>query len=167
MGSLQMSLTVPENLSDTISSGSSCQRTCFVVGAVADVRLDGRGLGGRNLSGRAPGEDLQWWPHQLSHFLAPCAQVTWRSLWLFVRGGKLRNLEELWQSLMPQEPASWQLWKLMSLGFSRPQPVPTVKLLGDTSWSNLPAEQQHGTLEKLHRYHSTKTLTHPSMQDQQ
>lgn len=36
MGSLQMSLTVPENLSDTISSGSSCQRTCFVVGAVAE-----------------------------------------------------------------------------------------------------------------------------------
>ena len=72
-------------------------------------------------------------------------------LWSFVRGNELRKLDELPQGPMPPAPVNQQPWKLKSLGFSRPQLVATVKLLGEASWSTLPAEQQHGTLAKLHK----------------
>ena len=53
----------------------------------------------------------------------------------------------------PEEPVSSQLWHLMKASFPRHQLVGTVKLLGECPWTSLPAEQQHGSLALLKRWH--------------
>lgn len=107
--------------------------------------MDGCGFGGR----KPQLEEL--WAKSISggrvsyHFfwrrvLKPAGELLWSS----VRRDELRNLEELAEGPLPQEPVSRQLWMLMSLGVSRPQLVASVKLLGEADWSTLAPEQQHG-----------------------
>ena len=73
--------------------------------------------------------------------------------WSLVRGDIDGNLTELYAGECPEEPISQNLWKLMEKGFNKLQLVATVQLLGEVPWSSLPAEQQHGSLAMLHKWH--------------
>ena len=90
-----------------------------------------------------------------------CLHFLWRRVlepadelpWSLVRGDVDGNLSELFAGECPQEPISKNLWKLMEKGFNRRQLIATVQLLGEVGWSSLPAEQQHGSLAMLHKWH--------------
>ena len=73
--------------------------------------------------------------------------------WCLCRGNIAENLEELRQGPMPNEPVSQKIWKLMMIDYPRSQLVQAVALLGEVNWSTLAAEQQHGTLAAVHRWH--------------
>ena len=83
--------------------------------------------------------------------LQPASELPWR---LF-RGDIESNLEAMKAGPQPEEPCSSQLWELMHDHplFPRSNLVGVVELLGQVSWSSLPAEQQHGSLAALHRWH--------------
>ena len=53
----------------------------------------------------------------------------------------------------PAEPNVAHLWHLLQEGHPRSQLKGVIELLGQCSWSSLPAEQQHGSLSLLHRWH--------------
>ena len=84
--------------------------------------------------------------------------------WKLVRGDIEENLQAL-QALdePPAEPVTSQLWTIMNEHDTVPreQLVRVVELLGQAPWTSLPAEQQHGSLAMLRRWHheySTETL---------
>ena len=101
--------------------------------------------------------------HTSFHFfwrrvLQPAAQRPWT----LARGDMRENLRALRvEEEMPDEPVSGQMWLLMQMGFPSEQLVRTLQLLGEISWSSMVAEQQHGSLATLKRYHpecQTETL---------
>ena len=101
--------------------------------------------------------------HTSFHFfwrrvLQPAAQRPWT----LARGDIRENLRALRvEEEMPDEPVSGQMWLLMQMGFPSEQLVRTLQLLGEISWSSMVAEQQHGSLATLKRYHpeyQTETL---------
>ena len=73
--------------------------------------------------------------------------------WSLVRGAALENLQALADGDCPTEPVSAQLWQLMHMGHNRAQLLGVVRLLGEVPWSSLPAEQQHGSLAQVRRWH--------------
>ena len=83
--------------------------------------------------------------------LEPAAQLPWR----LCRGDVDDNLDEI--AAMddePSEPCTKQLWFLLQgEEVERSQLKMLVELFGECSWSSLPAEQQHGSLSLLHRWH--------------
>ena len=83
--------------------------------------------------------------------LQPASELPWR----LVRGDIRENLKLLRSSEHPPvEPCSGNLWRLMNEhDFAVDQLTGLVELLGQCSWSSLPAEQQHGSLAALHRWH--------------
>ena len=90
--------------------------------------------------------------------LEPAGELPWK----LVRGDTAENLRELASGPMPEEPVSQQMWKLLQLGFSSRQLESVLELMADAPWSTLPAEQQHGSLAVLRRWHpeySTTTLS--------
>ncbi len=90
--------------------------------------------------------------------LEPAGELPWK----LVRGDKAENLRELASGPMPEEPVSQQMWKLLQFGFSSLQLESVLDLMADAPWSTLPAEQQHGSLAVLRRWHpeySTTTLS--------
>ena len=95
--------------------------------------------------------------HASYHFLwrrvlEPAGQLPWR----LCRGSIECNLRALAaEEHEPEEPCSRQFWLLLNREVPYPmaQLVETVELLGQVSWSSLPAEQQHGSLAALHRWH--------------
>ena len=61
---------------------------------------------------------------------------------------------DLFSEDMPHEPVSRQLWLLNSLGLcSLELLIATLETMADIGWTTLPAEQQHGSLAMLHRWH--------------
>ena len=95
--------------------------------------------------------------HVSYHFLwrrvlEPAGQLPWR----LCRGNIESNLRALAaEEDEPEEPCARQFWNLLrrDVPFPMAQLVGTVELLGQISWSSLPAEQQHGSLAALHRWH--------------
>ena len=82
--------------------------------------------------------------------LQPAGQLPWR----LCRGDLDANLRELGEmAVAPEEPCSHQLWHLIQHGHNQAQLRGVLRLLGQCSWSSLPAEQQHGSLSLLHRWH--------------
>ena len=82
--------------------------------------------------------------------LAPAGQRPWS----LCRGDIDENLDCLAaETDEPVEPCTRQLWLLLGEGHPRVQLRKVVELLGQCSWSSLPAEQQHGSLALLHRWH--------------
>ena len=73
--------------------------------------------------------------------------------WSLCRGDIEDNLEELSKMECPEEPVSKQLWMLMSMKHSMPQLVSVIRLIGEIGWTSLPAEQQHGSLAAIKRWH--------------
>ena len=71
------------------------------------------------------------------------------------------NLEALRVSAEPDEQATWQLWKLLQMGYSKKKLVGILQLIRDLEWSTLTAEQNHAsaaTLMKFHPEYSLQTL---------
>ena len=105
--------------------------------------------------------------HLAFHFiwrrvLAPAGQLPWS----LVAGNIQENLEELADGEEPEEPVGKQLWKLMHRGHNLQELIAAVDVLGECCWSSLPAEQQHGSLAMLHKWHpdySTHSLTSRSL----
>ena len=92
--------------------------------------------------------------HVSFHFLwrrvlHPATNLPWR----LVRGDIGGNLEQLKDGPCPQEPVSSQLWHLLHMGYPIVPLINTVRLIGEASWSSLPAEQQHGSLAIFKRWH--------------
>ena len=82
--------------------------------------------------------------------------------WALLDGGDIRaNLEELRHQEEPAEPTTQKLWHLLhapELGVGMDLLVDTVRMFGEAPWTSLPAEQQHGSLAVLHRWHPEYTL---------
>ena len=69
------------------------------------------------------------------------------------------NLRELKGGAEPSEPFSLQLWQLLREDrIAMDMAVAIVRLLGEVGWSSLPAEQQHGSLAGLSRWHPEYTV---------
>ena len=81
--------------------------------------------------------------------LAPASELPWT----LCRGDIVANLQELAAGNCPEEPIASQLWQLMQIDFPVGQLQATVKLLGEVGWTSLPAEQQHGSLAQVRRWH--------------
>jgi hypothetical protein len=74
--------------------------------------------------------------------------------WSLARGEEVEaNLRELAAGARPKEPVARQLWQLTRLGFPMTQLVTVVSLLGEIPWTTLPAEQQHGSMAIMRRWH--------------
>ena len=61
---------------------------------------------------------------------------------------------------------SAQLWQLMDMDYPMAQLEGVVRLIGECGWSSLPAEQQHGSLAQLKKWHpdyGLKTLVSRSL----
>ena len=94
--------------------------------------------------------------HVSYHFLwrrvlEPASQLPWR----LCRGDVYENMDELAaMSDPPSDPCSHQLWTLLQEDeIERSHLKMLIELFGQCSWSSLPAEQQHGSLSLLHRWH--------------
>eukprot|EP00975_Prorocentrum_lima_P060180 12621052-Prorocentrum_lima.AAC.1 len=86
--------------------------------------------------------------------------------WSLCRGSVEENLRVLKGQPEPSDPVSSQLWHLLQVGFPMQQLVATIVLLGEVSWTTLPAEQQHASLARLKKWHSeygAKTLVARAM----
>ena len=82
--------------------------------------------------------------------LEPAGQLPWS----LCRGDPDANLQELGEmAVAPAEPCSNHLWHLIQLRHNPNQIRGVVDLLAQCAWSSLPAEQQHGSLSLLHRWH--------------
>ena len=82
--------------------------------------------------------------------MAPAGQRPWS----LCRGSIDENLDCLAaETDEPVEPCTRQLWLLLGENHPRPQFRKVVELMGQCSWSSLPAEQQHGSLALVHRWH--------------
>ena len=81
--------------------------------------------------------------------LQPASELPWS----LTRGDVGANLNILKESDCPEEPISAQLWHLLQIEHPRPQLEQAVLLLQHIGWSSVPAEQQHGSLAVLHRWH--------------
>ena len=73
--------------------------------------------------------------------------------WKLCRGDIEGNLVDLKNGDRPTEQVSGQLWELLHLGYPMVHLVQSVRLMGEVSWSTMPAEQQHGTMSMYHRWH--------------
>ena len=73
--------------------------------------------------------------------------------WSLCRGNVQENLEELAQGGCPEEPVSKQLWMLLGMKHNMSELVQVVRLIGQVGWTSLPAEQQHGTLSMVKKWH--------------
>ena len=94
--------------------------------------------------------------HVSYHFLwrrvlQPAIELPWQ----LVRGDWKENLEALKAlDAPPTEPVSGNMWRLMNEHrWDADQLTGVVELLGQCSWSSLTAEQQHGSLSALHKWH--------------
>ena len=94
--------------------------------------------------------------HVSYHFLRrrvlqPASELPWQ----LVRGDWNENLMALKAlEAPPLEPVSGNMWRLMNEHkWSASQLVGVIELLGQRSWSSLTAEQQHGSLSALHKWH--------------
>ena len=93
--------------------------------------------------------------HVAYHFLwrrvlEPASEYPWR----LCRGDPDEHLDDI--AAMdgpPAEPNVSHLWHLLQEDYPRSQLKDVIKLFGECSWSSLPAEQQHGSLSLLHRWH--------------
>ena len=82
--------------------------------------------------------------------LQPATQFPWK----LCRGDPEVQLDDLAElEAPPAEPTAKQLWHLLREGHPRSQLKGVIELLGQCSWSSMPAEQQHGSLALLHRWH--------------
>jgi len=81
--------------------------------------------------------------------LLPASELPWR----LARGDVEANLRALAAGPCPDEAMSKQLWQLLSMSFPLSQLVASVNLLAEAGWTSLPAEQQHGSLSMIHRWH--------------
>lgn len=77
--------------------------------------------------------------------------------WSLCRGDITQNLADLAAMDKPQEVVSQQLWCLLRIGFPLAQLRAAVQLLGEIGWATLPAEQQHGSLAVLKKWHPEYT----------
>ena len=77
--------------------------------------------------------------------------------WSLLHGGEdaiAGHLRDLQGGDEPDEPVANQLWQLLREGLiAFDVAVATVRLMGEIGWSSLPAEQQHGSLAGLSRWH--------------
>ena len=94
--------------------------------------------------------------HVSYHFLwrrvlKPAGGLPWR----LVRGNVDENLDWLAaQPAAPSEPCSKNMWYLLQNDrLPRAHLKAVVSLLGECSWSSMPAEQQHASVALLHRWH--------------
>ena len=93
--------------------------------------------------------------HVAYHFiwrrvLEPAALFPWK----LCRGDLDQNLLDLRNmQAPPDEPCASNLWHLLQADFPMAQLRGVLHLFGQCSWSSLPAEQQHGSLSLLHRWH--------------
>lgn len=92
--------------------------------------------------------------HTSFHFfwrrvLRPAGDLPWR----LARGDVRQNLLDMRDEEPPDEPFSWQMWQLLRMGVNIEQLVSTVRLLLEIGWTTLPAEQQHGSLASIRRWH--------------
>ena len=74
--------------------------------------------------------------------------------WSLCRGDPGEHLDTI-QAMdePPAEPNAAHLWHLLQQEHPRSQLIGVIQLFGQCSWSSLPAEQQHGSLSLLHRWH--------------
>ena len=93
--------------------------------------------------------------HVAYHFLwrrvlEPASQLPWK----LCRGDADAHLDEIAaMENPPSEPCSYHIWHLLKEKHERVQIKMVIDLLSQCSWSSLPAEQQHGSLSLLHRWH--------------
>lgn len=73
--------------------------------------------------------------------------------WSFVAGDIEQNLKGLAAGEAPVDPVACQLWELMHQKHNIRELITTVDALGEACWTSLPAEQQHGSLAMLHKWH--------------
>ena len=93
--------------------------------------------------------------HTPLHFLWRRVMVHAQELpWSLARGDVGANLRRLGNADCPDEPTSQRIW-LMKKSRVVPdaQLVAAIALLGEVSWTSLPAEQQHASLSMLHKWH--------------
>ena len=93
--------------------------------------------------------------HVSYHFLwGRIFQVASDLPWSLVRGDIEANVLRLGAlEHCPDEPMSAQLWQLQQIGHPVSQLVGAVRALGESGWTSVPAEQQHGSLAVLHKWH--------------
>ena len=92
-----------------------------------------------------------------------CFHFVWRRVmqratslpWRLCRGDIKANLQALAaQEVPPTEPTTWQIWELMNEhDYSEEVLVRLVECLSQVPWTSLPAEQQHGSLAMLKKWH--------------
>jgi hypothetical protein len=73
--------------------------------------------------------------------------------WCLCFGDVKANVEELRDGPEPSELVSWQLWCMLRAGISENIVMLTIILMKEIPWTTLPAEQQHGVMAALHRFH--------------
>ena len=64
-----------------------------------------------------------------------------------------QNLEALRVAGEPDEQVTWQLWRLLQMGYSRQRLIWVLQLIRDLEWSTLTAEQLHGYAANLLNIH--------------
>lgn len=93
--------------------------------------------------------------HVAYHFLwrrvlEPASQLPWK-LCRDNADDHLDSIEAM--ESPPSEPCANHIWHLLAEKHERSQIKMVIDLLAQCSWSSLPAEQQHGSLSLLHRWH--------------
>ena len=93
--------------------------------------------------------------HVCEHFIwrrviSPASELPWK----LVRGDRLSNLRSLAKlESPPEEPVSGNMWHLLQTDYPEESLVRVLDLLAEVPWTSLPAEQQHGSLAVLRRWH--------------
>ena len=104
-------------------------------------------------------------PEHLRHLIIQASHTSYHFLWRRVlypaslypwrlcRGNVEQNLVNLKAEDEPTEPCTNKIWILLHENYPIGQVRKVVELLGQCSWSSMPAEQQHASVAVLHRWH--------------
>ena len=133
---LRWLLDVPDHMWSSLASAAGCR---------ADVLKD------KTLQAAHVAYHFLW-----RRVLEPAGQMPWK----WCRGDLKENLEVLGSmEAPPEEPCSRHLWHLIQEDeIPEIHLIGVLKLLAQCPWSTLPAEQQHGSLSLLHRWHPEFSL---------
>lgn len=73
--------------------------------------------------------------------------------WSLCRGDIESNLEELVESEEPSDQMTKKVWRLLRMGYSRPELVSAIRLLGNANFSSVQVEQGHSFASNILKRH--------------
>eukprot|EP00974_Lingulodinium_polyedra_P002862 268048-Lingulodinium_polyedra.AAC.1 len=77
--------------------------------------------------------------------------------WALGKGDIAANLQTLAEAPEPVERTTSKIWHLLKMGFNREQLVQGVRLMMESAWATTSAEQQHGSVSVIRKFHPEYT----------